>query len=280
MREISDNNKELIKNFREILSYGFSRIQAFPLHRDKYRLKKQILHIMMAATQSYSEAILKLMDNPPVYDKAAEVLYRSLVENLINLSFIYSSRTQENALIFLAFSIQDNNDFAKKYKALMLKYPDWKLNFLEKDTPSKWDDFINENNKILDKYQRRHKLTLPDKLPDIKRRVILYDEYLKSKNKFSEKNNLESSYITFYKFFSQIAHLTMPGLERFLIRKPDGSEQVVVDGDEKSIGRVLAITYRLYFVFLRFTLQQFNLYDRNEFEKFKSFSKNMVKNHK
>jgi hypothetical protein len=274
---VSDKNKELIKNFRELLLYGSSKLQAFPLHKDKYRLKKQILYIMMAATQSYSEAILKLMDNQPIYDKAAEVIYRSLVENLINLSYIYSTRTQENALIFLAFSIQDNNDFVKKYKTLMLKYPEWKLDFAGLDTSSKCDDYINKNNKFLAKSQKKYKITLSTKLPDIRKRVIQYYEYLKLKNKFNKKNNLEFSYVMFYKFFSQIAHLTMPGLERFLIREADGSENVEIDSDEKSIGRILPITYQMYFVFLRFTLQTFDIYNKNEFKKFKVFSKNLVK---
>lgn len=270
--EISNANKELINNFKEILEYGYSKLGTFSLHRDKYRLKKQLLHMMMAATQSYSEAILKLMSSPPVYDKAAEVLYRSLTENLINLGFIYSSKTQKNALIFLAYSVQDNNDFAKKYKNLMEKYPNWNLKFGYIDSIPKWNDFIDKNNKLLDKYQRKYKITLPKKLPKLISRVITYDNYLKSKNKFSKKNNLESSFVFYYKFFSQVAHLTMPGLERFLVRKQDGSEQVVIDGDDESVGRLLAVTYHIYFVFLRFTLQQFKLYDKNEFKKFKHFT--------
>ena len=275
--EISEGNKELIKGFKELVYFGYSKFQFFPLNRDKFRLKKQLLHIMMAATQSYSEAIIKLMDNPPVYDKAVEVIYRSLVENLINLSYIYSSKNQKNALIFLAFSIQDNNDFVKKYKTLMLKYPEWNLDFAGLDSPTKCDEYIKKNNEILKKSQKKYKITLPKKLPDIRTRVIKYDDYLKSKNKFSEKNNLEYSYVLFYKFFSQIAHLTMPGLERFLIRQSDGNEKVIIDGDDDSVKRLISITYQTYFVFLRFTLQQFSLYNKTEFKKFKELSKNLIK---
>lgn len=274
--EINENNKKLINDCKELVSFGDSKLQNFPLDRNKFRLKKQILHIMMAATQSYSEAIIKLMDNPPIYDKAAEVLYRSLVENLINISYIYSVKNQENALIFLAFSIQDNNDFVKKYKALMLKYPEWNLDFATLDSTTKCDDYIKKNNEILERSQKKYKITLPKSLPSIRTRVIKYDEYLKSKNKFSERNNLEYSYVLFYKFFSQIAHLTMPGLERFLIKQPDGNEKIVIDGDDDSVKRLFSITYQLYFVFLRFTLQQFNLYDKNEFKKFKEISKTLV----
>ena len=277
MMDTAQENKELILIFNELLRYGFSKLQGFPLHLDKYRLKKKLLHRMMAATQSYSEAILKLMGTTPVYDKAAEVLYRSLVENLINLGFIYSSKTQENALIFSADSIQDSNDFAKRYKALMLKYPTWKLDFGHIDTPEKWDKFIADNNKKLARYQKRNKVTLPNKLFGLKKRAIVQDDFLKAKNKFNQGKSFESYYVTYYKFFSQVAHLTLPGLERFFVVRPDGSMHLIIDGDQESVGRILAITYQIYFVFLRFTLQELKLFNIEEYKKFDNFSKNMIR---
>lgn len=274
--EINKNNRQLINILKELLLFGYSKFQSFPLQENKYRLKKKILHLMMAATQSYSEAILKLMDNPPVYDKAAEILYRSLVENLINLSYIYSSRSQEKALIFLAYSIQDNNDFVNKYKNLMIKYPKWHYDFAGLTSTSKCDDYINKNCKVLDKYQKKFKIKLPKKLPHINERVLIYDDYLKLGHKFNKKNNLEHSYVLFYKFFSQVAHLTMPGLERFILKKEDGNEKIIIDSDEKSIHRILSITYQLYFIFLKFTLQQFKLYKKEELEKYRLFSRNVI----
>lgn len=275
--EISEINKELINNFRQILSYGFTKLQAFPLHEDKYRLKKRLLYLMMAATQSYSEAILKLMGTIPVYDKAAEVLFRALAENNINLGYIYSKRTQENALIFLAFSIQDNNDFARRYRALMLKYPHWNLNFGNIDTPAKWDNFIDKNNRTLDIYQKKFKIKLPQKFPYIKERALEYDNYQKLKKTFRQDKSFESYYVHYYKFFSQVTHLTQPGLERFLIHKTDGGMHIVIDGDDESISRMLAITYQLYYIFLRFTLQEFDLYKKEEFVVFNKFSKSMIR---
>lgn len=122
--------EELLKEFKEILVFGYSKMSSFSYYENKYRIKKNVLYLMMAATQSYSEAILKLMNNSDgtsVFDKAAEVIYRSLVENLINLNFIYSTKTQKNAVIFMVYSVQDKNDFAKKFKDLMIKYPKIKI---------------------------------------------------------------------------------------------------------------------------------------------------------
>lgn len=274
------NNNELIANFREILTYGYNKTANFLFYENKYRLKKNLLYLMMAATQSYSEAILKLMDNgnnSSVYDKAAEVLYRSLVENFINLNFIYFSKTQKNALVFLAYSIHDRNDFANKFKRLMLKYPQWNLEFGNIKKPQDWDKFIDDNNNLIESGEKKYKITLPKKIPDLRTRAITYDNNLAAKGKLKKNNSLESYYVTYYKFFSQIAHLTMPGLERFYEIDSTGKRTLDIDGKPDSIDRLLSITYQIYFVFLNFFLKEFRLYNKYEFIKFNKFSKSMSK---
>ena len=99
---------------------------------------------MMCAHQSYAESTLKLMWPIPAYDKAAEIIHRSLVENYININYIYSSKKQVNALIFLAYSFQDRIKFANKYKALIIKYPNWRLKFGPNEKPSDWQSFIQK----------------------------------------------------------------------------------------------------------------------------------------
>lgn len=273
-------NNELIANFREILTHGFNKTASFLLYENKYRLKKNLLYLMMAATQSYSEAILKLMDNgnnTSIYDKAAEVLYRALVENFINLNFIYFSKSQKNALIFLAYSIHDKNDFADKFKKLMLKYPQWNLEFGNIKNPQDWDKFIDDNNKLIKSGEKKYKITLPKKIPDLRTRAVTYDNYLITRGKLKKNNSLESYYVTYYKFFSQIAHLTMPGLERFYEIDSAGRRTLDIDGKPDSIDRILSITYQLYFVFLNFFLKEFKLYNKHEFSKFNRFSKSIIK---
>jgi len=274
------NNKELLENFREILTYGYSKLSSFAFYENKYRLRKNLLYLMMAATQSYSEAILKLMNNSnnaSIYDKAAEVVYRSLVENFINLHFVYFSKTQRNALIFLAYSIHDKNDFAEKFKKLMLKYPKWNLEFACIKNPHDWDKFIDDNNKLIKTGEKKYKLTLPERIPGLRARAQAYDVYLKSKGKLEKANSLESYYVTYYKFFSQVAHLTMPGLERFYEVDSNGKRTLDIDGKPDSIGRLVGITYQIYFVFLNFTLKKLGLYNAQEFVRFNKFSKSLLK---
>ena len=234
----------------------------------------------MAATQSYSEAILRLMNNAggaSVYDKAAEVIYRSLVENYINLNFIYSERVRKRAVIFMAYSIQDKNDFAEKFKKLMLKYPKWNLEFDRMKNPKDWDKFIGENQKMIDNGEKKYKVSIPKKIPDLCTRAITHDTPLKKINKLNKANSLELYYVHYYKFFSQVSHLTMPGLERFYEIDGTGKRTLDIDGKPDSIGRLISITYTIYLAFLKFTLKKFGIYSKGEFRKFDIFQKSISK---
>jgi len=266
----------LLKNYQQIIAYGNQKMATVKLERDKVRLKKQILYFMMCAAQSYSESILRLVSPPRIYDKSAEVLMRSLVELFINLNYINSGRSQKNALIFIADSINERIDFANKYQKFMRKYPNWRIPFGNITKPDDWDKFIQEKQQEITAGEKHFKIKLPKKLPDIRGRAMIFDHNLKSRNKLTRKKSLEYYYITYYKYFSQIAHLTMPGLERFLTESEEGV-LLHLDGKPEDLDRVVAVSYQLYFVMLRFFLKQFKAYNKQEFAQFEDFSKNMTK---
>jgi len=159
----------------------------------------------------------------------------------------------------------------------MLKYPKWNLEFGTIKRPEDWDKFINDNNILLKMGERKYKVTIPKKIPDLRSRAQAYDSHIKGKGGLIKSNSLESYYVTYYKFFSQIAHLTMPGLERFYEIDSTGKRTLDIDGKLDSIDRLVSITYQIYFVFLNFTLKQFNLYKKGEFIKFNKLSKSLSK---
>lgn len=273
---LNEYQTNLLRNYQQIISYGNQKMAIVKLERNKVRLKKQILYFMMCAAQSYSESILRLVSPPRIYDKSAEVLMRSLVELFINLNYINSGKGQKNALIFIADSINERIDFANKYQKFMRKYPNWNIPFGSITKPDDWDKFIQEKQKEIVAGEKHFKIKLPKKLPDIRGRAIIFDDNLKSRNKLSRKKSLEYYYIAYYKYFSQIAHLTMPGLERFLTESEKGM-LLNLDGKPEDLDRVVAVSYQFYFVMLRFFLKQFKAYDNQEFAQFEDFSKNMVK---
>lgn len=95
MHQLTEKQDLLLKNLGEILIYGNDYLSKAEMHLYKIRPKKYILFCTMAAAQSYSEAILKLMKPDNIYDKAAEVLMRPLIEAYINLNYIYSNRAKK-----------------------------------------------------------------------------------------------------------------------------------------------------------------------------------------
>lgn len=276
--ELSPFQQTLLNYLDEILNYGNGKMSAIPLDITKVRKKKQILYLTMCATQSYSEAIRKLITPPVIYDKAAEVLFRSLSEALINLHYVFKERTEVNALVFMTDSILDTIDFSEKYKKFSLDHPTWKLTFAGLKTVQDWQNQIDELNRQKDLISIKTKKKIPKEIPTLRNRAISADLFLTKKGKLKRSNSIEYVYISYYKFFSQIAHLTMPGLERFM-KDVNGKQVIVVDGTTSDLERLAVMTYIIYHTILRFCLQQFDLFNRNEYQKYKDYAKAII-NHK
>ncbi len=187
---LTNYQKELLKIFQEVLHYGYSKMSTIPLDYTKTRQKKVLLYLIMGATQSYSESILELITPPNVYDKAAEVLFRSLTENLINLDYIFVGRTQRNAKVFLIHSLEDTIDFARKYKKFMSKYPSWNLEFGGIKTVADWEKFIDKKEKDVLRLKKKNKIPFKMVIPDLRSRAVEADNYLKSLKRLKQESSL------------------------------------------------------------------------------------------
>lgn len=277
--EFNDDQKRLIKEYRELITYGYGKICKVSLDFNKFRVRKEVLYFMMGAMQSYSESILKLMGSEPVYEKPGESLLRSQLEIWLNMRFIYSSRSEDKARLFLSDLVMESNTFAKKHKALWNKYPKWNMEFGTIKKMNDWDKFISDNQKILKKYQKKYKDKEVTKLPNLYDRTLIIDKYLKKLGTFSENTSAERYYTLYYQYFSQATHSNMSGLQRFIRVKGDIIREPFFDIDSKpeDAERVLIISYQAYFATLHFFLQVFNIYDNQEYKGFKKYSKNMVK---
>ncbi len=277
---LTNYQKELLKIFQEVLHYGYSKMSMIPLDYTKTRQKRVLLYLIMGATQSYSESILELITPPNVYDKAAEVLFRSLIENQINLDFIFAGRSQRNAKIFLLHSLDDTIDFAQKYKKFMSKYPSWNLEFASIKTIADWDKFIATKEKDAIRLKKKNNIPINMVIPDLRSRAVEADSHLNSLKRLKKNSSLEFQYVNFYKFFSQITHLTMPGLERFFQKNKDGSSTLVIDGSQDDFERIGTVSFAVYCSILRFFLIHYKAYNHLEFKKYKDFIKSISKKRK
>lgn len=289
--ELTDKQKTLLQNLRDLLVYGNNELTKVGLKRKHTHLKKKLLFFMMGATQSYAESILKIItpadEHSAIYDKPALVLIRSLTENLININYIHACDTQAHAAVYWIHYLQDAVKFANRHKGLMMKYPktlypDWDLTFGFGDNdlrnikaPADWDKIIKRLKRQILKSQRKYGLHPESMLPDIQKRSIQADDYVKGKGKLTPNNSLEKLYVIYYPYFSGVAHLTAPGLNTFIKSTPNDSIKAEIDAPASEIEAIVPITYSLYFAILRFFLQRFEVYDRENIKKHENIFKTM-----
>lgn len=274
--QFNQEQTDLLTIFSQILDYGYRKLQTVSLNERRTKPKKRILYLMMGAVQSFAEGIHKLLCPPKVLDKQAEVLYRSLAETLINLQYIFCCPNQDNALKFMIYSAHDTIDFAKKYKKFMIDHPGWKMDFGPIKTPTDWDNLIQKTESQIIQFNQHIKSKPVKEMPKLVGRAQTVDKFNKLKRKRLEKINMEKTLVQYYKFFSQITHLTMPGLERFLVVTPT-SRKVVLEGTPEDFSRMAAITYILYWAVLRFFLKEFKVFNKTEFKPFEDYSKKYTK---
>jgi len=276
--EFNDHQRELIAKYRELVTYGYSKLSTVSLDFTKVRVRKRVLYFMMGAMQSYSESILKLMSSEPVYDKPGESLLRSQLEIWLNIRYIYSSRSEDNARLFLSDLVMESITFAKRHKTLWEKYPNWSLEFGTMKTAADWDKFISDNTDLLKKYRTQYKDKHVMKLPNLYDRTLAIDKYLKKLGTLSEKTSAEKYYTLFYQFFSESSHSNMSGLQRYMRGTASNPEPFLdVDSKPEDAERVLTISYMAYFDVLHFFLQVFGKYDPAEYRRFKEYAKNRSK---
>ncbi|MDP3974049.1 MAG: DUF5677 domain-containing protein [Candidatus Daviesbacteria bacterium] len=275
--EFNEKQKELIKEYRQLITYGYQKMSSVHLDFKKVRVRKRVLYFMMGAMQSYSESILKHLGTEPVYEKPGESLLRSQLEIWLNMRFIYSSRSEDKARLFLSDLVMESITYAKKHKTLWERYPAWDMVFGTMKKPTDWDKFISDNTDLLKKYRKEYKDKHVTKLPNLYDRTLAIDKHLKKIGTFSEKNSAEKYYTLFYPYFSQSTHANMSGLQRYM-RGTAASPEPFIDVDSKpeDAERILLVSYQGYFSVLHFFLQVFNAYKPLEYEHYKQYSKGLM----
>lgn len=276
--EFNEKQKELITEYRKLITFGYQKMSTIQLDFKKIRVRKRVLYFMMGAMQSYSESLLKLLGTEPVYEKPGESLLRSQLEIWLNMRFIYSSRSEDKARLFLSDLVMESLTYAKKHKTLWNKNPGWDMVFGTIKKPDDWDKFISDNEDLLKKYRMEYKDRHVTKLPNLFDRTIAIDKHLKKIGTLSDKNSAEKFYTIFYPYFSQSTHSNMSGLQRYM-RGTAASPEPFLDVDSKpeDAERLLLVSYQGYFSVLHFFLQVFNAYKPSEYLHFKKYSKSLLK---
>lgn len=279
--ELTDKQKSFLQNFSELLVYGHNELAKVGLKQKRTSLRKKLLFFMMGATQSEAESIFKVMTptrmHSSVYFNSAIILFRSITENLMNLNYIYACDNQKNAAIFHIDWLQSTLKYSNRYKDLMTKYPQWNLVFGDKAKADDWNGYIQILKRAIAQDQKRYNLPNNSELPPLEQRCMQHDKYLNDKNKLNQGNSLEKMYVTYYPYFSGISHLTSGGLNSFRNYQDNGSFSMSIDSSPADIEAIIPVTYYNYLIILRFFLQKFNVYNGEDFRKYKKILKSMFK---
>ena len=257
-----------LKCNKEFLQYGNDLLSSTELKIKGTHLKKKVLFPLMGIIQSYSESINKIIIPPNIYDKSAEIIMRSIFEAIINITYVYSCRTETNAAIFLTDEWEEKISFAKKQKALMQKYPTWNLNFGSITKPDEWDLFVLEQKNEMKKMSKKYKLTQTG-LPPLEQRAQICDTYLKSKNNFRKGNSIEFIYDTLYGYFSQPGHANASGIGHFYRKNTGQKDGFYIDGNNNDLESVLTTTFAYYYFALSYFAKEFGVYEKKDFKKYK-----------
>ena len=268
--ELSDKQKKVLKDLGELLTFGYSILASTEI-KISQRLKRVMLFHIMGTTQSYAEAVLKLIRPENIYDKSAEVLMRSLIESFINLNYMYCGRDEKNVRNFIMDEIAEKIKFSNRYKNFLTRHPSWTIEFGHIKTITDWQAFDSNLTKQIDKISKRYKQNF--KSLNLIDRAIAIDKHLESGGKLTKSNSLEYYYVTYYSYFSDVAHLGGNGLSRFFNQD---EWKFDIDGKPEDMERVALITYQLYYVILRFFAKKFGVYDKNKFSKYEKVSRSLV----
>ncbi|MBD3250230.1 MAG: hypothetical protein GF381_01495 [Candidatus Pacebacteria bacterium] len=273
MSKNDDDYEITLKKLHTLLKFGHSQLQKHQHDLDKYNFKQSVLFTTMPAVQSYCESIERLLSRPPYFDKAAEVLFRSLIEALINTNYVFAHKGQKHALSFMVDSIRDRIDFAKKHQRFWGDHLSWNLSFGSIKKPQGWDNFIADKKEEIQEIKEKLNVKRIPNFPRLRNRAELSDAYLQSKGELNEQESLEKYYVLYYKHFSQLAHLSSEGLSRFFDK--NGSS-LNIDGTKEDARKVLGITYQVYLSLLKLFNDEFAIFDPKELKKFSNFSEKLI----
>jgi hypothetical protein len=141
----------------------------------------------------------------------AEALMRTIIETYIKLHFIFMGRSQENAVRYLLDDEIDRKNLAKKINNYLRSHPDVKESepfFGDID----WESFIKDRESDISICKRKYPAYELKELPRLRQMAEFVDKENEKKTKDGKlKYRLESWYLTYYWYFSNINHLNVRG---------------------------------------------------------------------
>lgn len=248
-----------LQKVAKLLDFGAECFREQKINIMKMRGSRKIVFPMIIAAHNYSEAIFVLCKANRTHPCFS--LLRSLLENLININFLYCSPKKHHHIILL-------NGLVEKKKQLddVVKYLTKHPQFCERqnlsDVIKALDDVLKKEKKVKTKL-KKHQENL---IKSVYARARYVDEYNQLKNQKSE--SLEWLYIYIHRTLSSSTHINFLDFKNYF--KFENSETVVfLSGNPDDTEAVLDLLNYLYKEALETFLKIFKSPLKNQFIKLK-----------
>ena len=239
---------------------------------DNLSLKQELLYFNFIAVNNYSEAVYVLCKDMRPYP--AIVVLRSIVEAFINVAYILTHNSDKRALLFSMEDSYYRKGLTTEISVFLTKHPEYEKDRFNREMFKGALEIIE---KELEVYNKNLKLKLKNKDDFKKHYHVDLIERAKAVDRKLKKPNFEYIYILVYRYFSEFGHLSMRGLDHFIIKKADGNHEATAS-QHTEVRHIIATTYTMYLYFLsalkkrhlldkNFPLSKFTKYWKNEFNK-------------
>ncbi len=246
MAKLNQENKELLKHYKELLDFGdqFLKPRYCVIVRGEF--KKNYLKFTFNAVHNYNLSIYTLCKAG--FANASMGLLRSILESYFNMNYALSSSTNKRLALY---AIDD-------YKNL-LKVVNGSLDLIRRIPSLKNKDILlNEKNLL------NHKATISQRISDIvkgskiKRTDSFPDQliervrgYDRSMSSIKKKGELERYYQGMYRHWSMYTHLTISSLQEFIDIDANGNYDPKPDKNPE-ISMVITTAYSIYLNHLKY----------------------------
>lgn len=251
----------LLNKVAKLLDFGEDCLNAQKLNVMKMKGARKTVFPMIIAAHNYSAGIYALCEANRTHP--CFPLLRSLLENLINIKFLYCSPRCHHHIIFLIGLLEKKKQFDETLKYFK-KFPghEINLNFSGAGISKALEKLKAEEDKTrlkIDESQEKY-------VKSLLYRAIYVDEHNQTKNQKSE--SLEWLYIYLFRTLCSSTHLNSLEFKNYFAQE-DGEIIMLLNGNPSDTGIVLDLLHYLYKETLDTFLKIFKNKLKNKFREFK-----------
>lgn len=271
------NQYYALEELRRLVDFATEKLSGYDFHIGKHKTRKGFLFQYMGAAHGLVRSVLNLLSSDQQETHAATILVRTLFEINVRVVYLFCSQGQQNVLKVARESYNNKIKTINKWETFLNANPHFKKGFsiddMVAEVPS-WQKIKTKIEKLFVKRYAHTSYDLPPNFHKVVEEVDAWNNYRQPNRK--NKNSLTWNYLTVYRHLSQIVHLDIDGLNRY-VNKTTGGYELMIYGDPDDMERLAITAYAFYFNVLDIFSRQFGTPTREELKPFrvvlKKFSK-------